>query len=122
MADDIFPWVKEFPAAVTVTTLDGRIIEMNDKAARTSEKDGGYNLLGKNILDCHPEKARAKLEQIMEERIQNVYTIEKDGVKKLIYQTPWFKDGKPAGFIEFSFEIPFDIPHHIRSGASSSGG
>ena len=28
-------WIKEFPAAVTVCNLDGIILEMNDKAAKT---------------------------------------------------------------------------------------
>ena len=114
-------WVKEFPAAVTVTASDGEIIEMNDKAAAIFEEDGGYDLIGSNILDCHPESARNKLKQLMEGQLENIYTIEKNGMKKLIYQTPWFKEGLPAGFIEFSFEIPLDIPHHIRNGEPSGG-
>jgi transcriptional regulator with PAS, ATPase and Fis domain len=116
-----FSWVKEFPATITVCDLDGTLLEMNDKAARGFQKDGGYDLIGSNILDCHPDPARAKLERLMEGRQQNVYTIEKNGIKKLIYQTPWFKNGQVAGFIEFSFEIPFDIPHHLRDQPSSAG-
>ena len=107
-------WIKEFPAAVTVCDPQGIILEMNDKAAKTLAKDGGYDLIGKNLLDCHPDPARGKLERLMDERKTNVYTIEKNGVKKFIYQSPWFKDGKYAGFIELSFEIPFEMPHFIR--------
>ena len=107
-------WIKEFPAAVTVCDPQGIILEMNDKSAKTLAKDGGYDLIGKNLLDCHPDPARGKLERLMDERITNVYTIEKNGIKKFIYQSPWFKDGKYAGFIEFSFEIPFELPHFIR--------
>ena len=44
-------WIKEFPAAVTVCDEDGIILEMNDKAAKTFEKDGGYKLVGSNMLD-----------------------------------------------------------------------
>ena len=44
-------WIKEFPGAVTVCDSLGIIIEMNDKAAGTFEKDGGYALIGKNLLD-----------------------------------------------------------------------
>ncbi len=44
----------------------------------------------------------------------NVYTIEKHGKKKLIYQTPWYRDGKYAGFIELSLVIPEEMPHFIR--------
>jgi transcriptional regulator with PAS, ATPase and Fis domain len=108
-------WIKEFPAAVTVCDAKGIILEMNDKAAKTFEKDGGYALIGKNLLDCHKDPARSKVEQLLAAREKNVYTIEKNGIKKLIFQSPWFKDGKYAGFVELSLEIPFELPHFIRS-------
>jgi PAS domain-containing protein len=108
-------WIREFPAAVTVCDGDGLILEMNDRAARTFEKDGGYGLLGKNLLECHPEPARSKTRRLLAAREKNVYTIEKNGVKKLIYQSPWFKDGRYAGFVELSLEIPFELPHFVRS-------
>ncbi len=107
-------WIKEFPAAVTVCDADGIILEMNDKSAKTFAKDGGLALIGKNMLDCHPDPARGKTERLLDRRQANVYTIEKNGVKKLIYQSPWYKDGNYAGFVEFSFEIPFEMPHFIR--------
>jgi hypothetical protein len=47
-------------------------------------------------------------------RRKNVYTIEKRGVKKLIYQVPWTRDGIYAGFVELSLEIPFEMPHFVR--------
>jgi transcriptional regulator with PAS, ATPase and Fis domain len=108
-------WIKEFPAAVTVSDPEGILLEMNDKAAKSMAKDGGYELIGKNMLDCHPDPARGKLERLMESRKVNVYTIEKNGIKKLIYQSPWFKDGRYAGFVELSLEIPFEMPHFVRS-------
>jgi transcriptional regulator with PAS, ATPase and Fis domain len=107
-------WVKEFPAAITVCDPDGIILEMNDKATKTFSADGGYDLIGKNVLDCHPDPARGKLKGLMGARKKNVYTIEKNGIKKLIYQSPWFKNGQYAGFVEFSFEIPFDMPHMVK--------
>jgi transcriptional regulator with PAS, ATPase and Fis domain len=107
-------WIKEFPAAVTVCDPEGIIIEMNAMSAKTFAKDGGLVLIGKSLYDCHPDPARGKLERLLDDRKTNIYTIEKNGVKKLIYQSPWFKDGVYAGFIEFSFEIPFTIPHFIR--------
>lgn len=110
-----FSWIKEFPAAITVCNTEGIILEMNDKSAKTFEKDGGYALVGKNLLECHPDPARGKLERLMDGRQKNVYTIEKNGFKKLIYQSPWFKDGKYAGFVEISFEIPTEMPHFIRN-------
>jgi len=108
-------WVKEFPAAVTVCDPQGIILAMNDKAAKGFEKDGGYKLIGANLLDCHPDPARAKTERLLAAREKNIYTIEKNGIKKLIYQTPWFKSGVYAGFVELALEIPFEMPHFIRT-------
>ena len=108
-------WIKEFPAAVTVCDANGVILAMNDKAAKTFEKDGGRNLIGCNMLDCHPEHARLKTEALLAASQKNVYTIEKNGIKKLIYQSPWYRDGEYAGFVELSLEIPFQMPHFIRS-------
>jgi transcriptional regulator with PAS, ATPase and Fis domain len=112
----IHDWVEEFPGAITVCDPEGIILEMNAKAARTFEADGGRALIGKNLLDCHPKAARATLEQLMQTGQTNVYTIEKKGVKKLIYQTPWYRDGVYSGFIEVSLEIPFEMPHFVREG------
>ena len=108
-------WIKEFPAAVTVCDEEGFILEMNDKAAKSFEKDGGRKLIGSNLLDCHPEPARTKTERLLSSRERNVYTIEKNGVKKLIYQSPWYQNGQYAGFVELSLEIPFEMPHFLRT-------
>jgi transcriptional regulator with PAS, ATPase and Fis domain len=107
-------WLKEFPGAVTVCDKDGVILSMNAKAVQTFAADGGAALVGKNVFDCHPEPARAKLRGMMEAGRQNVYTIEKQGVKKLIYQSPWTVNGQYRGFVELSLEIPFELPHFLR--------
>jgi len=109
-------WIKEFPAAITVCDPEGIILEMNDRAAKGYEKDGGRDLIGRNMLDCHPGDSLLKAQHLLAARQKNVYTIEKNGVKKLIYQSPWYKNGEYAGFVELSLEIPFgDLPHFIRS-------
>ncbi len=108
-------WIKQFPAAITVCDCKGVILDMNDKAAQTFEKDGGYELIGKNLLDCHPEPARSKVQNMLDSCEKNIYTIEKNGVKKLIYQCPFFEDGQYAGFVELSLEIPFEMEHFVRS-------
>ncbi|MFZ5905535.1 MAG: diguanylate cyclase [Chloroflexota bacterium] len=108
-------WVKEFPPSITVCDEEGIILEMNDMAAQTFADDGGRKLIGSNVLDCHPEPARAKTERLFAAQIKNVYTIEKNGVKKLIYQSPWYKDGRYAGFVEIALEIPWELPHFVRS-------
>jgi len=108
------PWFKEFPGAITICDIQGIILDMNDTAAEVFEDDGGRALIGKNVLDCHPDPARGQLERMMDRQEANVYSIEKEGKKKLIYQTPWYKDNIYAGFIELSLEIPFDMPHFVR--------
>lgn len=108
-------WVKELKAAITVCDREGVALEMNDRAAATHAKDGGRELIGKSILDCHPERARALFEELLKTGSLNVYTIEKDGVKKLIYQAPWYLDGEYRGIVELSLPIPFEMHHFVRS-------
>jgi len=108
-------WVKEFAGAVTVCDPKGVILEMNDRAVRSFEDQGGEKLIGTNLLDCHPEDARAKLKQLMDAQQVNVYTTEKEGVRSFIYQSPWYRDGVYSGFVEVSMEIPDRIPHFVRS-------
>ena len=109
-------WIKEFAGGVTVCDVEGVILEMNDRAAKIFEAEGGASMIGKNVFDCHPEPARTKLRRIMAERRTNVYTIEKKGVKKLVFQAPWQMNGEYRGFVELVLEIPFDMPHFIRKG------
>lgn len=107
-------WVQEFKGSITVCDSKGIVLEMNDEAFRAFEKEGGKNLIGTNLLDCHPEKARAKLLKLMEQQGTNVYTIEKKGIKKLIYQTPWYLNGEYKGYMEISFVVPASMPHFVR--------
>jgi len=115
MLEDFF---EEFAVAVTVCDAEGIILYMNQKSAATFNADGGKNLVGSNLFECHPQPARDKLFQMMKAQSTNVYTIEKMGQKKLIYQAPWFKQGKYAGFIELSIVIPLVMPHFIRKSVS----
>jgi PAS domain-containing protein len=110
-------WIEESPAAVTVCDRAGIIIEVNARARRTFGPE--KQLVGSNVLDCHPEPARSKLKELLASGATNVYTIEKNGVKKLIYQAPWYQDGTPAGMVELSLEIPFDLPHFVRGDGDS---
>ena len=110
-------WIKDAPLAVTVCDENGIITEMNGKAGKTFEKYGGSGLIGSSLLECHPEPSRTKLKNMLADPATppNAYTIEKNGVKKLIYQFSLKKDsGGPAGLAELSLEIPFDMPHFVR--------
>ena len=110
-------WVREFAAAVTVCDAEGIIVEMNDRAAQMFKERGGRALLGSNVLDCHPEPARTKLAQLMEQRRASTYTTEKNGRRKLIHQAPWFRDGEYAGFVEIVLALPDALPHFVRDGS-----
>lgn len=107
-------YFEKADVAVTVCDKEGRIIEMNEQSRQVNLKPG-QDLIGKNVLDCHPEPARSMLKNMMDNEIKHVYTIEKAGKKKLIYQIPWYdNDGNYAGFIELSMIIPFEMEHKIR--------
>ncbi len=107
-------YFKETRFAITICNEDGIIIFMNDKSAKTFEKDGGLKLIGTSLFDCHPEPANTIIREMFKSHRENSYTIEKNGIKKLIHQTPWFEDGNFKGLIELSIELPLEMPHFIR--------
>ena len=109
-------YFKEVNLAVTICDKEGKILEMNDKSRKTFLKPGQEDLIGKNVLDCHPEPAHSLLADMLQNPRTNVYTIEKKGVKKLIYQTPWYVGGGFMGFMGLSMEIPFEMKHRVRGG------
>ena len=109
-------YFKEVNLAVTICDKEGKILEMNDKSRKTFLKPGQEDLIGKNVLDCHPEPAHSLLADMLQNPRTNVYTIEKKGVKKLIYQTPWYVEGEFMGFMQSSMEIPFEMKHRVRGG------
>ena len=112
---DFEKYFMNFPGAITVCGPDGRILAMNERALETFAADGAEKLLGSNVLDCHPEPARSKLAAMLAEGRPNVYTIEKQDVRKLIFQSPWKENGADAGFFELSLVIPETMPHFVRS-------
>ena len=107
-------WIKSFAGAITVCDMNGIILEMNNQAIESFQDEGGNKLIGTNVLNCHPEPARSKLAEMLKNHTSNIYTIEKNGLKKLIYQTPWYNNGTYAGIMEISLPIPSNIPHFIR--------
>ena len=46
---------------------------------------------------------------------RNIYTVEKEGVKKLIFQTPWYDGEAYAGFMELSIVLPEAMPNRVRT-------
>ncbi|MGE5382646.1 MAG: PAS domain-containing protein [Omnitrophica WOR_2 bacterium] len=108
------PWLNSLPIAITVTDKSGKIIEMNDQSAIVFSKQGGYDLIGKDLSDCHNPHSQEVITRMMESNVTNAYTIEKEGKRKLIYQTPWYINNEVAGLVEISIVIPNEMPHFIR--------
>ncbi len=107
-------WTEQIKAAITVTDADGKILEMNPGSIEVFKADGGAKLIGTNVFDCHPEPSKTKLAAMYKEQKPNHYTISKNGVRKIIHQVPLFQDGKFAGFVEMSMQIPDEMPHFKR--------
>ncbi len=107
-------WIRDFPAAITICDRDGTITEMNEKACQNFAKYGGADLIGTSVYACHPPYAVEKIKHMLATGEKNAYTIQKQGIKKLIYQQPWYDNGEIAGVVEMSLEIPADMKHYDR--------
>lgn len=110
---DGYDWAAETNCAVTVCDENANIIFANNKSKETFAKHG--ELVGKNLRDCHPQHAWEKIQELLRTGGCNSYTISKNGQKKMIYQTAWFKDGKVGGLVEISMVIPEEMKHFVRN-------
>jgi transcriptional regulator with PAS, ATPase and Fis domain len=107
-------FIDKLDGAVIVSDAEGKITYLNDKAINNFKDEGGRDLIGKNLFECHKDSSNEKIREMIATHTRNVYTIEKKGKKKLIYQAPWFHEGTFAGLVELSLEIPFEMPNFIR--------
>ena len=107
-------WTKEINATITVCDENGIIVDLNDKALKEFEDDGGKKLIGTKLLDCHPDPLKEKVQNLLSAKKMNCYTVEKNGKKKFVCHAPWFDDGEYKGFLEMIIGIPFDMPHYVR--------
>ena len=112
--NQIPPMVKELPFAVTVCDKEGIILFMNDRSISTFQKYGGEEIIGTSLFLYHHGLAAVKLRELLDTSTKHAYTIEKEGIKKIIYQSPWSKNGAFAGLIELSLEIPMEMAHFVR--------
>ena len=113
MERDNYNWATELPCGVTVCDKEGIILFINDKAATTFARFGD-NLTGHSLFEFHGERAASMIKKMIAEDSSNSYTIEKEGLKKLIHQMPWYIKGEVAGLVELSIVIPMEMPHFIR--------
>lgn len=111
---DPHPWVKEFPARLVVIDRNNTIIDLTEQAARVLSPGGSPELLGQSVLDCHPEQARVKLLELIQERKTNIYTYTREDQKYLVIQSPWTISGEFAGYFDLTIELPARIPHFDR--------
>ena len=104
----MYEWANEMNCAVTVCDTEGVILYMNEKACRTFAKHG--NLIGKNLFDCHNPQSQDKIRELLETGGVNAYTIEKNGIRKMIYQTAWKQDGGGRSGRDFDGDTRRDAP------------
>lgn len=104
-----FQVFEEINAAVTVCDTEGVILYMNKISRETFGE-----LVGKNLFPCHSEASREKIRHMLATGESNAYTISKNGLRKMIYQTPWRREGKISGMVEISMVIPQEMPHYQR--------
>ena len=77
--------------------------ELRGKESRERDKDRNKNARQRNDYDALGGKKQ--------ERFIN---LEKNGGKKMLYQTAWKQDGVGGGLGEISMEIPGEMPHYMR--------
>lgn len=102
-------WSIQIPMPVTVCNKEGVILEMNTQSRLLFKNDGGENLIGKSLLDCHPEPSKTKLIQLLKSKKSNTYLSSENGVQKLIHEMPWYINGEYQGFVEILIDLPGNI-------------
>lgn len=102
-------YFESVAVAMTVCDKEGKVVYQNQRAISALG-----DARGSNLQECHKPASWEAIQQMLTQGNSNAYTIEKKGVKKLIYQTPWYQGGEVAGLVEYSIVLPEDMPHKIR--------
>lgn len=119
----LFDWAAKCNFAVTICDCNATVIYMNEKSRATFAKYG--NIVGSSLMGCHSPKSWEMIGKLLSTGASNSYTITKNGINKLIHQTPWFTENKEkgialpdgrvvGGLVELSIELPADMPHFDR--------
>ncbi len=103
-------WTRGLNCGIMVCDAKGDIIYMNERSLASKG-----NLLGTNILGCHNERSQDIIRRMLDTGGDNAYTIEKDGIRKFIYQSAWTDGGRVAGLAEIIVELPAELPHYVRN-------
>ena len=107
-------WSEYLPLPLTICDAEGTIIYMNPASIESFKKDGGENLIGSNLLDCHPEPSKTQLRKMLTNKTGHTYSVEKNGKKKLIHEVPWYNNGEFAGLMELSIKLPEDLKEIMK--------
>lgn len=102
-------WMAGLPMNVIVCDKDFMITEMNEHAVARYAEEGGRELIGRCLLDCHNPDSRTKIKTIAETGKANIYYVEKMGIRKLVYQAPLIREGVFSGLVEMVLTLPADV-------------
>ncbi len=102
-------WAEELDCAITVCDTNG-IVRYQNLHSRKVNGD----VRGRSLIPCHNPHSQEIIRRLLDTGGTNAYTIEKRGVRKMIYQSAWKVQGEVRGLIEFSMEIPDALPHYVR--------
>lgn len=93
-------------AAVVVCDLEHRIVYMNPAADERYKKQGGYDLVGKSLLDCHNAKSNEMINKVVSwfndsEDNNCIYTFYNKKENKDVYMVALRDENKKlAGYYE----------------------
>jgi transcriptional regulator with PAS, ATPase and Fis domain len=107
-------WIATYPAEIMVCDQEGTILEMSDASIQIYEKEGGAEMIGRNVFDHHLEPAKSQMRNVVKQKRHVMYTAEKGGSKKLVSVAPWYKDDQYAGFALIVLDLPEKIPNIVK--------
>ena len=107
---DLTPFLKsaleQDAAPVVLCDLSHTVVYMNPAAVRHYAPQGGAALLGQSLLNCHPPKARAIIERVLDWFRENpahnrIYEFRNDEENKDVYMLALRDDdGNLIGYYE----------------------
>ena len=100
-------WLDLVDLPFTACDAEGIICYMNEASIRLLDAYGGKKFLGKNLMDCHPPKAREAIKEMYKSGVTKTSIKEdEEGKRTLVYRVPWGKDGEIQGLLEISLPLP----------------
>jgi len=102
-------WIDCIPGPITVCNAEGIIVAMNRASRLNFKNKGGASLIGKSLYDCHPGSARDRIRIMLRDETTQTYIVESKGKKRLVHQSPWYKNKKIAGLVETIIDLSGEI-------------